>query len=87
MPVFEGLYETLLDDDLYRSCCPTNDDIWFNLLRIVNRVPLTLVDAPYVTEDLTNPKTALWQRYNQRTNNSQIRATVDRLTELGLLGN
>ncbi len=86
MPVFEGLFEILFDEDAYRECCPTNDDIWLNLLRIANQVPITTVDAPYVAEDLTNPKTALWQRYNQRNNNRQIRATVTRLRELGVLG-
>lgn len=85
LPVFEGLFDVLLDDAIYRACCPTNDDIWFNFLRIANRVPLTVVDAPYVEKDLTNGGTSLWQRFNQAKNNDQIRATSAQLRKIGVL--
>ena len=85
LPVFEGLLGVLLDATLYRECCPTNDDIWFNLLRIANRVPMTVVDAPYVARDLTNHQTALFGHFNEAGNNPQIRATAARLQALGVL--
>lgn len=82
--VFKGLFEILLDSKLYREHCPTNDDIWFNLLRIANGVPMTIVDAPYVAQDLTNEPTSLWQNFNGRGNNDQIRATVKLLRSMGV---
>jgi len=83
--VFEGLYDALLDSSIYLECCPTNDDIWFNFLRIANGVALTVVAAPYVARDLTNRETALWSHFNYAGNNQQIRATAARLNQLGLL--
>jgi len=83
--IFDELLEVFVDDALYLECCPTNDDIWFNFLRIVKGVPMTVVDAPYVERDLTNSSTALWQAFNFELNNRQIRATAARLQQIGLL--
>ncbi len=82
---FEAVKDILLDESIYLDCCPTNDDIWFNFLRIANGVPMTVVDAPYVTLDRTNRETSLWKNFNGAGNNQQIRSTAKRLVEMGLL--
>ncbi len=83
--VFDGLLKVFLDASVYLECCPTNDDIWFNFLRIVKGVSMTVVDAPYVEQDLTNDDTSLWQSFNLGRNNLQICATAERLQQYGLL--
>lgn len=85
VPAFARTLDLLRDDTMYRECCPTNDDIWFNFLRIVNEVPMTIIDAPYVKQDLTNYTTSLWLGFNNERNNEQIRVTSRRLREQGLL--
>jgi hypothetical protein len=59
--------------------CPTNDDLWFNLWRMWNKVPCvyTGVYYTYIKADLTNPATALWHNFNSVGNTRMLKATAE----------
>jgi hypothetical protein len=79
---FRATADLLFDPQRFLALAPYNDDFWFNLLRIANRVPCRLTGLPYMTKDLTNGN-ALFANYNERRNNEQLAAVADMLRALG----
>jgi hypothetical protein len=63
----------------YFRLCPTNDDLWFNLWRMWNKVPCVFIGNYYnfMRADLTNPATALWHNFNSVGNTPMLRATAE----------
>ena len=61
----------------YLHLSPTNDDHWFNLWRIYNRIPCKVLQFSYMTNDLTNKQFALFHNYNERLNKDIFRKTAD----------
>ena len=75
----------IFNEGLYMKCCPTGDDIWFNLCRIANGVNCFVKPRQYSFKDNTNKKYCLFNKYNRINdlNSLNIRKTVDALTKLG----
>lgn len=75
--MFTKVKDILFDKHLYLKLCPTNDDIWFNFLRILNNVELYTPPEDSYISDMTTSK-ALWTNYNskQAGNLSQIQSTI-----------
>ena len=75
----------IFNEELYMKCCPTGDDIWFNLCRIANGVNCFVKPRIYSLKDITNEKCCLFYKYNRKNdlNTQNIRQTVDVLTKLG----
>jgi len=88
---FHKTEEIVFDESLYTSLCKTNDDIWFNFLRIANNIPCANGKRrDYMTTDLSRGKGseyALYKNYNSvdNANTKNIRATVNKLIDLGYL--
>jgi|ERR1044072_1056553 hypothetical protein len=84
---FNKTRNIMFDDDLIKKTCPTNDDVWFNFMRIANGISCHSDNASYMTKDNTNTQTALWFNINgwNRTNSKYMQATIDLLISEGLL--
>jgi hypothetical protein len=84
---FHKTRNIMFDDALIKKTCPTNDDVWFNFMRIANGISCHTHQYPYMTKDNTNNQTALWSNINarNRTNSKYMRATIDLLISEGLL--
>lgn len=79
--------DIMFNDSLIKETCATNDDVWFNFMRIANGVSCHSDNSSYMTKDNTNRQTALWWNFNaiNRTNSKSMRATIDLLIAEGLL--
>ena len=84
---FNQTKNIIFDHEVIKRTCPTNDDVWFNLMRIANGISCHSDNLPYMTKDNTNQETALWWNINarNRTNSKYMRATIDFLISEGLL--
>jgi hypothetical protein len=84
---FRKTRNLMFDYDLINQTCPTNDDVWFNFMRIANGISCHSDNLSYMTKDNTNQQTALWCNINarNRTNSKYMRATIDLLISEGLL--
>ena len=84
---FNKTRNIMFDDALIKGTCPTNDDVWFNFMRIANGVSCHSDNIPFMTKDNTNLETALWTNFNarNRTNSRSMRATADLLIAEGFL--
>jgi hypothetical protein len=84
---FNKTRNIMFDDGLIKETCPTNDDVWFNFMRIANGISCYTDNMSYMTRDNTNTETALWTNFNarNRTNSTYMRATIDLLIAEGLL--
>lgn len=84
---FSKTRNLMFDNQLIRATCPTNDDVWFNFMRIANGISCYSANSPYMTKDNTNTDTGLWWQFNarNRTNSKYMRATAELLISEGLL--
>ena len=84
---FKNTANIIFDDNLIKQTCPTNDDVWFNFMRIANGVSCHSANTGYMTKDNTNTESALYWNFNarNRTNSKYMRATVDLLISQGFL--
>jgi hypothetical protein len=64
------------------SLCPTADDVWFMILRVLNSVDCFNGNKEYMKKDNTSDNT-LYNKYNSKNNDVQIENTVKKLIELG----
>jgi hypothetical protein len=71
---FDRVKDIIFRDDLYMSFCPTNDDVWFNILRIANKITLTSgsMNNQFMDRDRINSDCALYFNYNSTSNNKFI---------------
>lgn len=83
---FHKTKNLIFREDLYRECCPTGDDIWFNFLRIANNLNCFVGSQEYMIKDLTT-EYELFGNFNSKNdlNTVNIRKTVSKLIELGYL--
>lgn len=56
--------------DIYNETTQCQDDIWFYLLRILNKIPCFIDNKPYMTKDL--PNHGLFATYNIKNNNNTV---------------
>jgi len=80
--MFAATRDLIFDRERFLALAPYNDDFWFNLLRIANRVPCHLTQLAYMKRDLTN-KNALYSNYNLDRNNAQLNAVLQELVRIG----
>jgi len=67
----------------YLKLCPTGDDMWFNLWRMRNGIPLSvLMNYNYMAKDLTSKNTALYHNYNEVANKKAFRDTANFIFKL-----
>ena len=83
---FEKTKDIIFDRKVYKECCETGDDIWFNFMRIANGINCYIDTKPYMTNDLTNPATSLWYNFNNinKLNTENINKTIKKLLELNI---
>lgn len=79
---FHGTGDLIFNKDLYMSLCPTADDVWFMILRVLNSVDCFNGNKEYMKKDNTSGNT-LYNKYNSKNNDVQIENTVKKLIELG----
>lgn len=67
----------VFNDDLYLDHCPGQDDIWFYVMRVLNRIECLLVQRPYMIHDMS--RTGLFCVFNSKGNNNTnvLRNLVD----------
>jgi hypothetical protein len=84
---FNRTRNIMFKDNLIKETCPTNDDVWFNFMRIANGISCYSDNFAYMTRDNTKIETALWWTFNarNRTNSKYMRATIDLLISEGFL--
>ena len=84
---FKDSWKHLFDASIYQSCCPHNDDIWFNFHRIINKVSCFAPDMQTTVKDYTNKfaKYSLFYTRNSLNNynDKQILQTIKTLRMLG----
>jgi len=63
-------------DKSYEHLCPTNDDIWFNVVRMLHNVECYVLPKRMFTDDLTKLESALYQNYNKDLNTQYLQDTM-----------
>lgn len=86
-PQFFHKTGNLIFDKTGMTKVPTNDDIWFNFVRIAGKTPLVILNFPWQVKDLTKNEVALFSQFNFKNNNSMIQACVSYLVSLGYIVN
>lgn len=88
---FHNTDKLIFNEDIYKECCKTGDDIWFNFVRICNNIECYNGSRPYIIKDNHTPF-ALYSNYNSLrnadnldTNTLNMRKTAQKLIELGYL--
>jgi hypothetical protein len=84
---FNKTKSIMFDQNLYRACSETGDDIWFNFMRIANGVECYVDSAqPYMSSDLTTEH-SLYRKFNDHNhlNTTNIQKTIDQLIKMGYL--
>ena len=82
----EFFYKTkdlIFNDEIYLNTCATSDDIWFNILRILNNINCYVGNTKWKKKNL--PNNGLWHNFNKKnnTNTSNFQETLKKLKELG----
>lgn len=86
---FKKTKDIIFKKEIYKECCETNDDIWFNFMRIANNIPCYVDNKKYMTKDNTKEEYGLFLRFNSlnKLNTLNIKKTVEKLIELKVLKN
>jgi len=81
---FHKTGDIIFNEDYFNKACPTNDDIWFCLLRIYNKIDCYIDNKPYMVKDNTNAEFALCVNYNNKDNlnNKYIKNCIDLFSKL-----
>jgi len=84
---FSKTKDIIFKRKIYTECCETGDDIWFNFMRIANGINCYIDQKPYMTNDFTNPITALWFNFNSvnKLDTININKTIEKLIKLNVL--
>jgi hypothetical protein len=73
----------LIFDPVGMAKVPTNDDIWFNFVRIAGKIPLVVINFPWQVKDLTKSDVSLFSQFNFKNNDPLIQACITYLNTLG----
>jgi hypothetical protein len=68
---FHNSSELLFNKEIYLHFCPTADDIWFYLIRLINNVSCYIDNKPYLIKCLTN-QYGLFVNYNSNSNTNTL---------------
>tara|TARA_B100001778_G_C18522173_1_gene599408 strand:- start:270 stop:1034 length:765 start_codon:yes stop_codon:yes gene_type:complete len=84
---FKKTFDHIFDDKIYKKCCPTNDDVWFNIHRIINDVKCFAPSYKTELKDNSVKEFALWVNFNSKgsTNDEQIVNTINCMRNLGYI--
>lgn len=76
---FHKTRNLIFDDNIYLDTCPTGDDIWFYIVRILNDVKCYLGENQWMMKDLTNE--GLFSVFNSKnnTNSKSFKNTYDKI--------
>lgn len=77
---FHKFNDIIFNDNIYNMLCPSNDDIWFNCLRMCSDTPCYVPDYKYMNNDLHN-EYSLWDQYN-KVNNKNCKCFLDTMLHL-----
>ena len=75
---FHKTHNLIFNDKIYLDTCPTSDDIWFYIVRLLNNVEGYLGNEKWQIKDLTN--NGLHANFN--TNASSLKKTLKKIKEL-----
>ena len=80
---FHKTHDLIFNDKIYLDTCPTGDDIWFYIVRLLNNVKGYLGNKNWQIKDLTN--NGLFTNFNRdnNTNNISFKKTLKKIKELG----
>jgi hypothetical protein len=62
----------------------TNDDIWFNFIRIACGIQLIIKDTPWIMYDLTDSSVALFSNFNLKNNTKMMKDVYFHLLNKGV---
>jgi len=79
---FHKTHDLIFNDKIYLDTCPTCDDIWFYIVRLLNNVKGYLDNKNWLEKDLTG--SGLYSNFNTHNNNntSSFKNTFEKLKEL-----
>lgn len=77
---FRKFGEVVFDDKIYNELCFTNDDIWFNCLRMCSNIPCYVPKYNYMNRDL-HSRYSLWDKFNS-IDNQNCKYFIDTITYL-----
>lgn len=79
--------DLIFNEKIFKECCPTGDDIWYNFCRISNNINCFVDHKKFHLKFNTNKKFALYTKYNSINdrNTKNIKKTIKKLIELGYL--
>jgi hypothetical protein len=79
---FHKTHDLIFNDKIYLDTCPTGDDIWFYIVRLLNNVKGYLGVKQWHVKDLS--KCGLFVTFNSKndTNNKTFKNTFEKLKEL-----
>ena len=79
---FHKTHDLIFNDKIYLDTCPTSDDIWFYIVRLLNNVKGYLGNKNWEIKDLTN--NGLYSNFNRHnnTNTSSFKKTLKKIKEL-----
>ena len=79
---FHKTHDLIFNDKIYLDTCPTNDDIWFYIVRLLNNVKCYIDNKKWQVKDLTN--SGLFITFNSKNgfNNKLFKNTFEKLKEL-----
>lgn len=79
---FHKTRDLIFNDKIYLDTCPTGDDIWFYIVRLLNNVKGYLDNKKWLVKNLT--RSGLYSNFNKHNNNntSSFKNTFEKLKEL-----
>jgi len=79
---FHKTHDLIFNDKIYLNTCPTGDDIWFYMVRLLNNVKGYLGNKKWQIKDLT--RDGLFVKFNSKNNlnNKSFKNTFEKLKEL-----
>ncbi len=78
---FYKTHDLIFNDKIYLDTCPTADDIWFYIVRLLNNVKCYSDNKQWGVKDLTNY--GLFHTFNMKDNNKSFKNTFQKLKDLG----
>ena len=79
----EFFTELIFNLNLLSKLCPANDDIWFNLNRLIKKIPVYVIGEKFKSIEIPNKK-ELWTN-NKKNNNLQLAKSIKYFTDNNLI--
>lgn len=77
---FHKTKDLVFNDGIYLDTCPTADDIWFYIIRILNNIDCYIDNRKWLSKD--NTQKGLYDLYNSKNNTTSFQNTIIRLKKL-----